>query len=97
VEPEIALLGEEVLQDQIFEWITDSERNTPYLKGCGRDAFGRPTSELVTGEGWRKLQEFGVQKGMVASGYDLKYGHLNRVIQFLRFVFVGSIYRPVLF
>ncbi len=65
VSPEIAQLGEEVLSQQIFDWITDSERNLPYLKGSGRDAFGKPKSELVVTEGWRMLQEFGFKKGCV--------------------------------
>ena len=74
-----------MLADHVFGWITDAERNKPYLKGGGRDAFGRPTSELVTGEGWRQLQDFGIRKGFVAAGYDLPYRQSNRVVQFLRF------------
>ncbi|MBE3046059.1 hypothetical protein IMZ48_26665 [Candidatus Bathyarchaeota archaeon] len=63
--PEIEALGEEVISDQIFNWVTDSERNTPYVKGNGRDPFGQFKGELVVGEGWRKLQEFGIKKGCV--------------------------------
>lgn len=63
ISPEAASLGDEVLTDQIFDWVTGAERNQPYLRGGGRDAFGRPRSELVVTEGWRKLQEFGFQKG----------------------------------
>lgn len=84
VEVEIAQLGEEVLSDQIFSWVTDSEKNKPYLKGNGRDAFGRPSSELVVGEGWRGLQDFGIKKGIVATGYDTSLGPSARVVQFLR-------------
>jgi hypothetical protein len=62
-EAEVAALGQEVISDQVFSWITDAERNTPYLKGSGRDAFGKWTGELVTGEGWRQLQNFGIAKG----------------------------------
>lgn len=75
VSPEIERVGEEVLQDRIFQWIVDAERNKPYLKGSGRDAFGRPTSELVTGEGWRKLQEFGIGKGYSSIAVDSARGH----------------------
>jgi len=63
VQPEIAELGEQVLSQEIFDWVTDSEKNQPYLRGSGRDAFGKPRSELVVTEGWRKLQEFGFRKG----------------------------------
>jgi len=63
VEPEMAQLGEEVISPQIYNYITDAERNLPYLRGSGRDAFGRQTNELVTSEGWRKLQDFGKKNG----------------------------------
>lgn len=62
-EAEVAALGNEVISDQIFTWITDSEHNKPYVKGSGRDAFGHWTGELVTGEGWRGLQRFGLANG----------------------------------
>ncbi|KAF6814524.1 hypothetical protein CMUS01_12626 [Colletotrichum musicola] len=84
VEVEIAQLGEDVLSDRIFAWVTDSAKNKPYLKGDGRDAFGRPTSELVVGEGWRNLQDFGIARGIVATGYDASLGSSARVVQFLR-------------
>jgi hypothetical protein len=63
VSAEISQLADEVLSPQIFDWVTDAERNLPYLRGSGRDAFGRPRSDLVVTEGWRKLQEFGLKKG----------------------------------
>lgn len=62
-EAEVITLGQEVISPQVFAWITDSERNAPYLKGSGRDAFGSWTGDLVTGEGWRELQKFGQAKG----------------------------------
>ena len=63
VTPELAQLGDQVLSAQIFDWVTDSEKNLPSLRGSGRDAFGKPKSELVLSEGWRKLQEFGFAAG----------------------------------
>jgi hypothetical protein len=65
VGPEIADLGEHVLSQQILDWVTDAEKNLPHLRGSGRDAFGKPRSELIVTEGWRKLQEFGFKKGYV--------------------------------
>lgn len=63
VEAEVAALGRDVLSDEVFAWITDAEHNKPYIKGSGRDAFGRLQGELVTGEGWRELQKFGLSRG----------------------------------
>ncbi|KAK5987178.1 Acyl-CoA dehydrogenase family member 11 [Cladobotryum mycophilum] len=83
-EPEVANLGEEVLSDQVFKWVSDAERNKPYIKGSGRDAFGRWVGELVTGEGWRELQRFGLSRGIVAFGYDTPYGVYSRPLQYLR-------------
>ncbi|KAH7148705.1 acyl-CoA dehydrogenase/oxidase [Dactylonectria macrodidyma] len=84
VEAEVAQLGNEVLSDQVFAWITDAEHNKPYLKGSGRDAFGKWKGDLVTGEGWRGLQDFGIAHGIVAAGYDTPYGPFSRPHQFLR-------------
>jgi hypothetical protein len=63
ISPEAAKLGDDVLTEQVLDWVTDAERNQPYLRGNGRDAFGKPRSELVVTEGWQKLQEFGFKKG----------------------------------
>ncbi|KAK4168095.1 acyl-CoA dehydrogenase/oxidase [Cladorrhinum sp. PSN259] len=85
VSPEISKLGDEVLTQQIFDWVTDAEHNQPYIRGHGRDSFGKPKSELIVTEGWRKLQEFGLSKGFVAINYDTtEYGPYTRLVQFLR-------------
>jgi len=63
ITPELANFGDEILSKRIFDWVTDAERNVPYVRGGGRDAFGRRTSELVVSEGWRKLQNFGIENG----------------------------------
>ncbi|KAL6691288.1 very-long-chain acyl-CoA dehydrogenase [Trichoderma pleuroticola] len=91
IEPEVAKLGQEVLADRIFAWITDAERNKPYLKGSGRNAFGQWQGKLVMAEGRRRLQEFGFAKGFVADAYDTPYGPTARNRQFLRlFLWEGS-------
>ncbi|KAG5951688.1 hypothetical protein E4U53_002501 [Claviceps sorghi] len=90
---EVLTLGEDVISDRVFAWITDAERNKPYIKGSGRDAFGRWRGELVTGEGWRSLKDFAIAKGMVATGYDTSssYGAYSRPLQFLRtHLWIGS-------
>ncbi|WXC57671.1 hypothetical protein SNK03_003579 [Fusarium graminearum] len=84
VEAEVTALGDDVLSDEVFSWITDAERNKPYLKGSGRDVFGQWKGDLVTGEGWRGLQNFGLSRGFVAAGYDTEYGPFARAYQFLR-------------
>jgi hypothetical protein len=63
VTPDLVKFGDEVLSKRILNWVTDAERNIPYVRGGGRDAFGRKTSELVVSEGWRELQNFGIENG----------------------------------
>ncbi|KAI3328841.1 very-long-chain acyl-CoA dehydrogenase [Ustulina deusta] len=85
VAPEISCLGDEVLQQHIFEWVTDAEKNQPYVTGGGRNAFGQPVStELVVTEGWRKLQGFSIEKGFVSQGYEAGLDQYTRVVQYLR-------------
>jgi len=64
--------------------VADAEKNVPYLKTW--DTFGKRKDELVTGEGWRKLQEIGIQEGMVAIPYENKNGPYSRVHHFLKSV-----------
>ncbi|KAK3365807.1 hypothetical protein B0T24DRAFT_636834 [Lasiosphaeria ovina] len=82
--PETAQLGDHVLSQDIFDHVTDAEKNQPYLRGNGRDAFGNPKSELVVTEGWKRLQDFGFEKGVVALNYDTDYGPYTRLVQFMR-------------
>ncbi|KAJ3563233.1 hypothetical protein NPX13_g8272 [Xylaria arbuscula] len=82
---EISSLGDEVLQQQIFDWVTDAEKNQPYVTGGGRNAFGQPVStKLVVTEGWRKLQAFSIEKGFVSQGYEAGLGQYTRIVQYLR-------------
>ncbi|KAI1359430.1 very-long-chain acyl-CoA dehydrogenase [Xylaria arbuscula] len=82
---EISSLGDEVLQQQIFDWVTDAEKNQPHVTGGGRNAFGQPVStKLVVTEGWRKLQAFSVEKGFVSQGYEAGLGQYTRIVQYLR-------------
>lgn len=71
--PDLSTFGKEVVSKQILDWVTDAERNVPYLKGGGRDAFGRGTSELVVTEGWKRLQNFGIENGYAICHQSLTY------------------------
>ncbi|KAI8626345.1 very-long-chain acyl-CoA dehydrogenase [Xylariaceae sp. FL1651] len=91
IAPEIAQLGDEVLEPHIFDWVTDAERNQPYVTGGGKNAFGQPvSSKLVVSEGWRRLQEFSIEKGFAAQGYEVGLGQYTRIVQYLRDLIFGS-------
>ncbi|KAG6122987.1 hypothetical protein E4U14_002359 [Claviceps sp. LM454 group G7] len=70
--PEVLSIGKDVLSDQVFVWVTDAERNKPYIKGFSRDAFGRWKGDLVTGEGWRNLKDLRITKGAALSADEKK-------------------------
>ncbi|ROV92365.1 hypothetical protein VMCG_09108 [Cytospora schulzeri] len=85
IEPELQALGDKVLSTEIFDSISDAERHLPHLRGSGRDAFGHPRSDsLVVTEGWKSLQNFGIQNGMVAYNYDEDHYQYTRMVQMLR-------------
>ncbi|RWA14959.1 hypothetical protein EKO27_g159 [Xylaria grammica] len=85
VAPEVSGLGDEVLQERVLDWVTDAEKNQPYVTGGGRNALGqRVSTKLVVTEGWRKLQGFSIEKGLVSQGYEAGLDQYTRVVQYLR-------------
>jgi hypothetical protein len=61
---EIEQLCSDALEPRVFDWVTDAEKNQPYLSGSGKNAFGQTvSSKLVLSEGWRRLQDLGFEKG----------------------------------
>ncbi|KAI0205308.1 very-long-chain acyl-CoA dehydrogenase [Astrocystis sublimbata] len=85
VAPEISSLGDEVLQQRIFDHVSDAEKNEPYIVGGGRNAFGQAVdTKLIVTEGWRKLQSFNIEKGLVSQGYEDGLDQYTRLVQYLR-------------
>jgi Adaptive response protein AidB N-terminal domain len=92
IEPDLVRFGDEVLTRKVLNWTADAERNTPYLKTW--DSWGKRKDELVTGEGWRNLQEMGISEGVVAIPYEGRYGEHSRCYQFAKCVILPSFYIP---
>lgn len=63
VSQDLTRLGDHALSKQVMQWVSDAERNQPYLRGSGYDTFGNRAESLVTSEGWRGLQALGFQEG----------------------------------
>lgn len=82
VTPDISAFGDLVLSKEVLNWVADGEKNIPYLKTW--DTFGKRKDELVTSEGWRRLQEIGIREGIVAIPYENKSGPYSRVHQFIK-------------
>ncbi|KAF2970790.1 hypothetical protein GQX73_g2742 [Xylaria multiplex] len=72
VAPEISRLGDEVLHERVLDWVTDAEKNQPYVTGGGRNAFGQPLSSILS------LGSF------VSQGYEVGLDQYTRVVQYLR-------------
>lgn len=64
--------------------MSDAERNLPYLRTW--DTFGKRQDELVTSEGWRNLQDLGIEEGIVAIPFENKSREFSRVHQFIKSV-----------
>lgn len=81
-------MGDLAISETVLNYVAEAERNTPYLKTW--DTFGVRKDELVTSGGWRRLQEIGIQEGMVAIPYEQKNGPYSRFHQFLKSVLHAS-------
>lgn len=81
--PELSAFGDKVLSKQVLHWVADAEKNPPYLRTW--DTWGKRRDELITSEGWRNLQDLGIQEGMVAIGYENKYHEHSRVYHFAKY------------
>ena len=81
--PELASFGDKVLSREVLHLIADAEKNPPYLRTW--DTWGKRRDELVTSEGWRKLQDLGIEEGMVSIGYENENAQYSRVHHFAKY------------
>lgn len=84
VSEDLSTFGDKVLSPQVMGWILDAERNTPYVKTF--DTWGRRRDELITTEGWRKLQDLGIAEGMAAIPYENRYAEYSRVYHCAKYI-----------
>ena len=83
ITPELSTFGDRVLSKQVLHWVADAEKNPPYLRTW--DTWGTRRDELITSEGWRNLQDLGIQEGMVSIGYENKHREYSRVHHFAKY------------
>lgn len=63
LQPRLERFGEEAVSDQVNEWISNAERQQPYVKS--RNVWGEkyPYDRLVTSEGWKRVGAWGIRNG----------------------------------
>lgn len=92
VSPALSKLGAEVLTPEILNHVTNAEKNPPYIDGDGYNSFGVPkdSAALVTSPGWKALQDFGLENGVVATGYQKDLAGSARVVQVIKIHLWGA-------
>lgn len=78
IEEDLAQFGERAATD-LLALAEDAEANPPWLKKF--DAWGSQIDEVVTSHGWQGLERVSAEEGMVAIGYERKYGAFSRLYQ----------------
>ena len=65
--PQLTKFGDEAISDPVHDWISNAEKEQPFVKQY--DAWGRryPYDKLVTAEGWKKIGEWDAKNGLDTS------------------------------
>ena len=63
LQPRLEKFGAEAVSDEINEWVSNAEKQPPYVKT--RNVWGDkyPRDRLVTSEGWKKVGAWGIRNG----------------------------------
>lgn len=59
-----------------------AEREPPSLTSF--DPWGRRVDEIQVSSAWKELDRFSAREGLVAAGYERKYGAQSRILQFAK-------------
>ena len=70
VMPDLARLAEEASSEQVMAWISNAEKQQPYVKNHNAWGARYDVDKLVTSEGWKSLRRWGAQNGYVCSHID---------------------------
>ncbi len=81
IEPDLKRFGGRVAGD-ILAMGRDAEAHPPVHVPF--DPWGRRIDEVRVSQGWKDLEKVAAEEGIVAIGYERKYGALSRVYQFAK-------------
>lgn len=81
ITPDLQQFGKRVA-GEFIEWARDAEINQPQLTQF--DAWGKRIDEIKVSPGWLNLEKVAAEDGLVAIGYERKYGEFSRLYQFVK-------------
>lgn len=71
-------LGERAVTD-MPGWADEAEKNPPKL--VPYDPWGRRIDDIETSQGWKCLEKVAAEEGLIAAGYERKFGEYSRLYQ----------------
>jgi len=72
----------------IYQWAKSCENNPPTLTHY--NAWGRRIDKINLDQGWINIQRMAAEEGLVAIGYERKYGEYSRFYQYLKLYLFSS-------
>jgi len=81
VEPDLIRFGQRVVED-IPLLAADAETHPPRLVPF--DPWGRRIDQIEVAAGWQALDRISAEEGLVAIGYERRYGAVSRLVQFAK-------------
>lgn len=81
VERDLSRFGERLVGD-ILEFAEDAESNPPVH--IPYSSWGKRIDTIKTSRGWNELDKVSAEEGIVASGYERKFGSSSRAYQFAK-------------
>lgn len=81
ITPDLVRFGERVAVE-LPDYAVACERNPPQLTQF--NAWGKRVDEIKVAPEWIKLEEVAAEEGLVAIGYERKYGEHSRLYQFVK-------------
>jgi len=81
IRPDLERFGERVATE-LIEYANACENNPPKLVSF--NAWGDRVDEIKVAPEWQKLEDVAAEEGLVAIGYERKYGSYSRLYQFVK-------------
>ena len=81
IQPDLEQFGQRVATE-LVEYANACENNPPKL--ISFNAYGDRVDEIKVAPEWQKLEDIAAEEGLVAIGYERKFGIYSRLYQFVK-------------